>query len=52
MLHNGNKDEYKINKEDRIAQLLCIKCKFCRPVEIGWVEPTERGEGSFGSTGK
>lgn len=51
VLINLGKEEFKINKEDRIAQMLI------QPVLIGEIEETDslsetsRGEGGFGSTG-
>ena len=42
---------FKINKGDRIAQLVVAPVTRCVPVEIEAVSKTERGTGGFGSTG-
>ena len=52
VLFNTSSDSQKIRKGDRIAQVV-----FHRHIVVDWVkvlelEPTERGSGSFGSTGR
>ena len=42
---------FKINKGDRIAQLVVAPVTKCEPVEVKDVSDTERGAGGFGSTG-
>lgn len=42
---------FKINKGDRIAQLVVAPVTKCEPVEVKDVSDTERGDGGFGSTG-
>ena len=52
MVHNLSNDNYVINKNDRIAQLILEQIK-TRPVElVEELDDTVRGEGGFGSTGK
>ena len=51
ILFNHGKNEFLINNNDRIAQMvLCpvIKAEF---EEVDVLPPTERGKGGFGSTG-
>lgn len=53
ILHNVRDEAYKINKGDRIAQLVIgrvIKLPIEEVDEI--TKKTERGSGGFGSTGK
>ena len=52
MVHNLSNDNYVINKNDRIAQLILEQIK-TPPVElVEELDDTIRGEGGFGSTGK
>jgi dUTP pyrophosphatase len=52
MVHNLSNDNYVINKNDRIAQLILEQIK-TPPVElVEELDDTVRGEGGFGSTGK
>ena len=52
MVHNLSNNDYVINKNDRIAQLILEQIK-TPPVElVEELDDTERGEGGFGSTGK
>lgn len=52
MVHNLSNDNYVINKNDRIAQLILEQIK-TPPVElVEELDNTVRGEGGFGSTGK
>lgn len=50
ILKNLGEDPYKIERGDRIAQLVVIPVVLCDFVDI-WND-TERGTGGFGSTGK
>lgn len=51
MVHNLSNNDYVINKNDRIAQLILEQIK-TPPVElVEELDDTERGEGGFGSTG-
>jgi len=51
MVHNLSNNDYVINKNDRIAQLILEKIK-TPPVElVEELDDTERGAGGFGSTG-
>lgn len=51
MVHNLSNNDYVINKNDRIAQLILEQIK-TPPVElVEELDDTERGGGGFGSTG-
>lgn len=51
MVHNLSNNDYVINKNDRIAQLILEKIE-TPPVElVEELDDTERGDGGFGSTG-
>ena len=51
MVHNLSNNDYVINKNDRIAQLILEQIK-TPPVElVEELDNTERGDGGFGSTG-
>lgn len=51
MVHNLSNNDYVINKNDRIAQLILEQIK-TPPVElVEELDDTERGDGGFGSTG-
>lgn len=41
-----------INRGDRVAQLVVQAVVRCEPDEVDELDPTERGEGGFGSTGR
>ncbi len=51
-LINQLKEEYTINPDERIAQLVIMPVSVIEPVEVRELGDTERGEGGFGSTGK
>lgn len=51
-LINQLKEEYTINPDERIAQLVIMPVSMIEPVEVLELGDTERGEGGFGSTGK
>lgn len=51
-LINQLKEEYTINPDERIAQLVIMPVSMIEPVEVRELGDTERGEGGFGSTGK
>ncbi len=54
VLYNTNKENYIINKGDRIAQMILEKIKRSEIIELNENEnhdSTERGVGGFGSTG-
>ena len=51
ILVNLGKDEYIINKGDRIAQLVFIKYENVELYEVETLENTKRGSGGFGHTG-
>jgi len=45
-------DVYKINKGDRVAQLLIVPVNMANCVEVQSLDDTVRGDGGYGSTGK
>ena len=49
---NQLKDEYTIQPDERIAQLVIMPVSLIAPVEAESLDETERGSGGFGSTGK
>lgn len=50
LLFNHSDQEYKIQKHERIAQIILEKISTPDMVMVQWFEPTERGTGGFGST--
>ena len=52
MLHNLSNNDYVINKNDRIAQLILEQIKTPSVELVEELDDTERGERGFGSTGK
>ena len=51
-LHNTTKEPYSIERGDRVAQILIQEIPFFRIQEVKELDPTKRGSGGFGSTGK
>ena len=52
ILHNSGNEEFIVNKNDRIAQLLLTRITRCSEIVLQTeLSQTERGEGGFGSTG-
>ena len=49
---NLSKDEYTINPQERIGQLVLNKGAQMELVEVDSLDETERGAGGFGHTGK
>lgn len=49
---NLSKDEYTINPQERIGQLVLNKVAQMEFVEVDSLDETERGAGGFGHTGK
>ena len=49
---NLSKDEYTINPQERIGQLVLNKVAQMDLVEVDSLDETERGAGGFGHTGK
>lgn len=43
--------QFTVNKGDRIAQLIIVRCDMSELTSVDSLEQTERGEGGFGSTG-
>ncbi|GFN36462.1 dUTP diphosphatase [Tepidimicrobium xylanilyticum] len=51
ILLNLSKEDYTINRGDRIAQLVIVKYERVEFEEVLSLDSTERGEGGFGHTG-
>ena len=51
MVHNLSNNDYVINKNDRIAQLILEQIKTPSVELVEKLDDTERGDGGFGSTG-
>lgn len=49
---NQLNEEYTIQPDERIAQLVIMPVSLIAPVEAEALDETERGAGGFGSTGK
>jgi dUTP pyrophosphatase len=49
---NLGQEEYKIEKGDRVAQLLIQPVEICEIEEVKTLNETSRGKGGFGSSGK
>jgi len=52
IIRNEGKEVFKINKYDRIAQMVINKLPLVTFEKVDSLESTERGAGGFGSTGK
>jgi dUTP pyrophosphatase len=52
ILMNFGKEDFKISKGDRIAQLIVSKVYTAKIVEVKDLNSSNRGEGGFGHTGK
>lgn len=52
IIRNEGKEDFIINKYDRIAQLVITKIPVVELEVVKTLEETERGAGGFGSTGK
>ncbi|KAM5173192.1 deoxyuridine 5'-triphosphate nucleotidohydrolase, mitochondrial [Mantella aurantiaca] len=51
VLFNFGKESFKVNKGDRVAQLICEQILYPELEEVKTLDETERGAGGFGSTG-
>lgn len=51
-LLNTSNEDYIIEPDERIAQLVLTPVIIAEPEEVSKLDKTERGEGRFGSTGK
>ncbi len=51
IIKNLSKQDYKINKGDKIAQMLIQKVEYPTIEEVSKLDDTDRGDGGFGSTG-
>ena len=52
ILFNHGKEGYKVNKGDKISQLIIIPIETPEIELVSSLEETERGDGSFGNTGR
>jgi dUTP pyrophosphatase len=52
ILINFGKEDFTINRGDRIAQLIFNKVFYAKFVEVEELNNSQRGEGGFGHTGK
>lgn len=52
ILANFSKEDRKIQKGDRIAQMVIAKYEKVELIEVEELDSTDRGDGGFGSTGK
>ena len=50
-LFNTSKEEFVINRGDRIAQMMFMPVHVARLIEAASLDETARGAGGFGSTG-
>ncbi len=51
LLHNLSLDEFKIEKQSKVAQMLIQPVEQKQIIEVEELEETERWDGGFGSTG-
>lgn len=51
-LYNNGANDYRVERGDKIAQLLILPCCLERFEQVDGIEGGERGDGGFGSTGK
>jgi dUTP pyrophosphatase len=52
VLINLSSETYKIEKGDRVAQMLIQPVEICEVKEVNQLSQTIRGEGGFGDSGK
>jgi dUTP pyrophosphatase len=52
ILFNLSRVPYHIKSGDKVAQFICEKIGYPTPCEVSSLNPTERGEKGFGSSGK
>ena len=52
LLVNLGREAHRIERGDRIAQLVVAPVTRVRVVEVEALSPTDRGPGGFGSTGR
>lgn len=51
-LHNHSDEPYKIERGDKITQLVIVPCEYVNFDLVDDLEDSEQGDGGFGSTGK
>lgn len=52
VLFKHSDGKYQVNKGDKIAQLVIVKCELPELELVDSLEETDRGDGGFGSTGR
>ncbi len=52
LLNTDRREPFHVGVGDRIAQLVIVRLEAAELREEPWLEPTHRGEGGFGSTGR
>lgn len=52
VLFNFGKEDFKVKRGDRIAQLICEKISYPELEEVQRLDETVRGENGFGSSGR
>jgi dUTP pyrophosphatase len=51
LLNTDRRQRFELSAGTRIAQLVLMRIELPTPVEVGSLEPSERGLGGFGSSG-
>ncbi len=51
-LYNHGNDYFKVERGDKIGQIVIVPVMLCGFEKVDKLGPTERGDGRFGSTGK
>lgn len=51
VIFNHGENELKVERGDRVAQLICEKIEYPELLEMKSLDSTERGDAGFGSTG-
>lgn len=51
-LYNFSDTDYIVGEGEKISQLIIKKCELPAFIPVDSLEPTQRGEGGFGSTGR
>ena len=52
LLFNFSNDAFRVERGDRIAQLIVERISTPQVIEVETLDDTERGAGGFGSTGQ
>lgn len=51
LLYNGGMENYYVEHQEQIAQLILCPARYPKIVEVSELSPYQRGDGSFGPTG-